>query len=92
MSAPGQKRKLVRLNGVSGLPRKRTSDGKVGVSAKCRFCCKSRLQGIGSLGLRRGFDAFARRSLRNSNATRYTEPVSVAGVRPALRAAAGFER
>src|ERR1700710_2069235 len=34
----------------------------------------------------------ARRALRNSNATRYTEPVSVAAGRPAMRAVANSEQ
>jgi hypothetical protein len=56
--------------------RKRTLEAHTRVSAKCRFCCKSRLQRIGPLCLSlggRGFDALALTLLRNSNATRCTE-------------------
>ena len=60
-----------------------------------RSCCKSRRQRIGSLGLSLRAAALTRwpgRCLRNSDATRYTEPGRVADERLAMRAVASSER
>ena len=76
-------------------PGERTSSDPVGMSEKCRFCCKSRLQRIRPLGLSLRAAALTRWALTLfTQLQRYATHRARAGVveRPATRPAAGSEQ